>query len=376
MQRYGGISRYFCELMNQLSIDVDLNISLGLQFSNNENLLAQASLNKYWSNNMYDNSHLLTALNVPNRSYNNSIILKIINQHESTRILKKQNYDIFHPTYYNPYFLKHLKNKPFILTIHDMIHELYPDSFSFFDRTKTWKSQLIKRADQIIAISESTKKDIIKLYDIDPNLIHVVYHGNPLEETIKCVDEHNEIDTSMINRRYILFVGNREGYKNFPFLCASISQLINKEKNLFLYCAGGQAFTPMEISLFEEHNIKSKVCHIKPNDCILKQLYKNAEAFIFPSLYEGFGLPILEAFSCGCPTILSNTSSFPEIGGNAAIYFDPKDQSSLSYAIDAVLFDTEYRDILITKGFDRVKDFSWSESAKKTKKIYESILYL
>lgn len=375
MQRYGGISRYFCELMNELSLDADLNISLGLRFSNNENLLAQESLNKYWSNNMYEDSHFLNFINKWNCLCKNSIYLRLINLHESTHILKKQNYDIFHPTYYNPYFLKHLKNTPFVLTVHDMIHELYPDYFSYFDRSKKWKRQLIQRADKIIAISESTKQDIIKLYDIDSNLIHVVYHGNPLEKTVKCVDGNNEIDPSIISKRYILFVGNREGYKNFRLFCASISQLLNKEKNLFLYCAGGQTFTPSEKKLFEELNIKSKVYHIRPNDCILKQLYKNAEAFVFPSLYEGFGLPILEAFSCGCPTILNNTSSFPEIGGDAAIYFDTNDQSSLSHAIEAILYDIEFRDKLIMKGLERAKDFSWSKSAKQTKKVYESILY-
>jgi glycosyltransferase involved in cell wall biosynthesis len=107
----------------------------------------------------------------------------------------------------------------------------------------------------------------------------------------------------------------------------------------------------------------------------LKNLYKNAQAFVFPSLYEGFGLPVLEAFSCGCPAILSNASSLPEIGDDGAIYFNPYDNESITNAIEKVLFDEKFRYNLIQKGFDRLKFFSWDKTAISTKKVYDSLLH-
>ncbi len=122
-------------------------------------------------------------------------------------------------------------------------------------------------------------------------------------------------------------------------------------------------------------NILHKVHHIKVDDNSLKNLYRNAEAFVFPSLYEGFGLPVLEAFSCGCPAILSNASSLPEIGGDGAIYFDPYDKESITNSIEKVLHDEEFRDNLIQKGYERQKFFSWKKTAASTKKVYESLLH-
>jgi len=124
----------------------------------------------------------------------------------------------------------------------------------------------------------------------------------------------------------------------------------------------------------EKLNVLHKVHHIKINDISMKILYKNAQAFVFPSLYEGFGLPILEAFSCGCPAILSNSSSLPEVGGDAAIYFDPVDEESLIYAVETVLFNEKYRQELIRKGYERLKQFSWEKGAVATKNVYYSLV--
>ena len=122
-------------------------------------------------------------------------------------------------------------------------------------------------------------------------------------------------------------------------------------------------------------NILHKVHHVKINDTILKNLYKNAQAFIFPSLYEGFGLPVLEAFSCGCPVILNNSSSLPEIGGDGAIYFEPGDRESIICAVETVLFNEKFREDLIKKGYERLKFFSWEKTADSTKKVYNNLLY-
>ena len=110
------------------------------------------------------------------------------------------------------------------------------------------------------------------------------------------------------------------------------------------------------------------------NDDLLNILYRNATAFVFPSIYEGFGIPILEAFGCGCPVILSNSSSFPEIAANAALYFDPKNKMSIKDTVAKALFDKKLCAELIEKGFNRVKSFSWEKAAKETIKVYKQIL--
>lgn len=374
-QNYGGISRYFCELMDQFSKDPDIEQTLALHYSHNENLCNCHSLYQYWSSRskflcdtqIFPVIRKVTHVDVLNRLR--------INQRESVRLLREQDFDVFHPTYYDPYFLQYLQQKPFILTVYDMIHELYPDYFSPNDPTKIRKKELIERAEAIIAISESTKNDIIKFTNVDSDRISVVYLGNPFEYLDQSHQVKNNFEHPILEKPYILFVGNRNGYKNFIFFIKSVAKLLKKDENLRIYCAGGGPFTPHELKILAELNIFSKVRFVKTNDLIMKHLYENAQAFIFPSLYEGFGLPILEAFSCGCPALLSNSSSLSEVGADAACYFDPNDPESLIQSIETVLSDDHYREKLIRKGFERLKLFSWENTAHGTKKVYDNLLY-
>ncbi|HBZ35110.1 MAG TPA: glycosyltransferase family 1 protein [Rikenellaceae bacterium] len=394
LQNYGGISRYFCELMGRLSQDPDIELTLALCKSRNENLRNLHLTNRARQNN---NIPLCDAQESPTiqkimhlglpvarkiARIGFPIIRKVApidvlnnlrsNQRESVRFLKKQEFDLFHPTYYDPYFTKYLMNKPYVLTVHDMIHELYPDFFSPYDRTKEGKKQLIESANSIIAVSENTKKDIIKLFDVDPDLIHVVYHGNPFESEIKSPID-SSVNSSFLKKPYLLYVGNRKGYKNFIFFIKTMAKLLKKYENLHIYCAGGGPFDLNEMKMLRKLDLSSKVHYIKTNNYIMKQLYANAQAFVFPSLYEGFGLPILEAFSCGCPAILSNSSSLPEIGADAACYFDPNDPESLARRVEEVLSDNNYRNQCIIKGFERLKFFSWEKTAQETKTVYGNL---
>jgi glycosyltransferase involved in cell wall biosynthesis len=170
-------------------------------------------------------------------------------------------------------------------------------------------------------------------------------------------------------------VGGRSAYKNFNFFIESVAGILLKNEDLQVVCAGSLPFTDKEKKFLKNLNILHKVHHIRINDKILKNLYKNAQAFIFPSLYEGFGLPVLEAFSCGCPVILNNSSSLPEIGGDGAIYFEPDNRESIICAVETVLFNEKYREDLIKKGFERLKFFSWEKTANSTKKVYNNLLH-
>ena len=373
-QRYGGISRYFCELMDQFSQNLDSEQTLALRYSHNENLCNRHSLYQHWSSRseflcrtqVFPTIQKIAHIDVLGRLH--------INRRESIRLLKKQNFNVFHPTYYDPYFLQHLQQKPFVLTVYDMIHELYPDYFPK-DPTKTRKKKLIEQAEVIIAISENTKSDIIKFTDIEPDKISVVYLGNPFEYLDQSHSINNNFGHPVPDDPYILFVGNRTGYKNFIFFIKSVANLLRRDGSLHVCCAGGGPFTQSELEILNELGILSKVRYVKTDDRIMKHLYENARAFIFPSLYEGFGLPVLEAFSCGCPALLSNSSSLLEVGADAAGYFDPDDPETLTQSIEAVLSDDRYREKLIWNGFERLKLFSWKNTAQGTKKVYDSLSY-
>jgi len=377
-QNYGGVSRYFCELMNQFSTDLDISFILPLRFVQNDNLSLFPQLNKYWSgryNRLYNNNFVSSVQKkIRFNALNFGLNYVINNQGESVRLLKKQDFDVFHPTYYEPYFLKYLQKKPYVLTVYDMIHELFPEYFKSTDQTRVWKKQLIENAGVVIAISENTRQDIIKFTDVDPGRVQVIYLGNPFEHISSPEQVTPCPDSPVFGKPYLLFVGGRPAYKNFNFFIESVTEMLGKNEGLQVVCAGSLPFTHEEKKLFKKLNILDKVHHVKINDIILKNLYKNARAFIFPSLYEGFGLPVLEAFSCGCPAVISNSSSLPEIGSDGAFYFDPGDRESIISALETVLSNEKYREDLIKKGYRRLKDFSWELTAHKTKKMYESLM--
>ncbi len=378
-QNYGGVSRYFCELMNQFSHDPKISFILSLRYVQNDNLEQFPQLNQYWSNryNFLYNSRLisLTQKKIRFNALNFGLNYIINNQGESVRLLQKQDFDIFHPTYYEPYFLKYLQKKPYVLTVYDMIHELFPKYFKASDQTKVWKKQLIENAGAIIAISENTKQDIIKFTDVEPSRVRVIHLGNPFEHLNETPQIPASQETPVFKKSYLLFVGGRPAYKNFNFFIESMAELLRKNEELHVVCAGSLPFTNEEKQYFKNMNILQKVHHVKVNDKILKNLYTNARAFVFPSLYEGFGLPVLEAFSCGCPVILNNLSSLPEVGGEGAIYFEPGDRESIICAVETVLFNEKYREDLIKKGSERLKLFSWNKTAISTKKVYDSLLH-
>jgi len=169
-----------------------------------------------------------------------------------------------------------------------------------------------------------------------------------------------------------LFTGDRIYYKNFELFISAVSRILI-DHNLKLICTG-KIFTKNEIKLFEENKISNRVIHNFVSDDMLFSLYENAIAFIFPSIYEGFGIPVLEAFAAGCPAILSNTSSLPEVGGDAALYFDPNSIDEMYNVIENLIDNKILRDELIKKGKERLNMFNWKNAALQTANVYRNIL--
>jgi len=380
LQKYGGISRYFSELMARFSKDPATDYSLALRFSFNEHILGLPQPDAHWSRKSsiclhpHARSLVKTAVQYEHIRYVLTNALLYVNQKESERLLKKQDFDLFHPTYYDPFFLKYLQKKPYVITVYDMIHEIFPENFPSGDPISSWKKQVLEHADGIIAISESTKADIIHFFHIDPDRIHVIYLGNSFEETTNTEQFKDLSDHPVPRKPFILFVGTRSGYKNFDFFIHAVSPVLQKNSELQVCCAGGGPFTPRENGILKSLQIPGRVYYVQPDDLLMKKLYSNARAFIFPSCYEGFGLPILEAFSCGCPALLSNASSLPEIGGDAALYFNPSDPESFTSTLEHLLMDDTLRMQLTSRGYQRLKQFSWEKTARATREVYEKLV--
>ena len=184
--------------------------------------------------------------------------------------------------------------------------------------------------------------------------------------------EKSVIDS--IPKKYVLFIGSRNIYKNFYFFVEAVATLLKKDKELYLICVGGGPFSGDEQAYFKHFGLENKIIHFVVNDDTLTEVYKRAIALVYPSLYEGFGIPILEAFSCGCPVILSDKSSLPEIAGDAAIYFNPKDIKSMGDAIGNTLYNQELLEKLRQKGYNQLKKYTWEDCANKTISLYESLL--
>jgi glycosyltransferase involved in cell wall biosynthesis len=227
------------------------------------------------------------------------------------------------------------------------------------------KKKLAQKASHIISVSENTKKDIVSFWGIEEEKITVIYHGVNAVENCDC----SYID---VPKDYVLFIGARDGYKNFLFFIHSIAGIMI-ENNINLICTG-KPFGNEEIELFKDLNIYSRVFHRFANDSEMAYLYKNAIAFIFPSMNEGFGIPILEAYANDCPVLLSNTSCFTEIAGNAALYFDPKSRSEIQNKINELINSNSLRNELIIKGRTRVNSFSWENAAVETAEVYSHYL--
>jgi len=249
-----------------------------------------------------------------------------------------------------------------------MIHERFEEVRKADPKTSERKKLLAGRASRIIAISENTRDDLVRFFGIDPGKIDVIHIGtSPRKDTAASLG-------MVPPPEYLLYVGARTNYKNFRRFLGSVAPILHEDERLHVVCAGGGKFTAHEIRFFEQLAISGRMRQYSTPDSILWHLYENARAFVFPSLYEGFGIPVLEAFACGCPIAVSNVSSLPEIAGAAACYFDPMDEASIRSAVVQVAYDDHLREKLVQKGRERLLDFSWDRIALKTKNTYESVL--
>ena len=343
-QKYGGASRYFFELMNGSDGLFDYDVT-GL-----------------YSENIYSKSlNLHKDFPFRLKFRGKQRIINLINKNNSIKKMNAGNYDIIHSTLYEPYIIKKRKS-PLIITVHDMIHEMFPEYFSINNTYSNYKKTMILKADKINVNSKTTKDDILRFFPQTEEKITVIYHAYSTRI----------LDSDVGKENYILFTGQRGGYKNFINFVKAVSSLLCKY-DLKLLCTGNP-FDKAELDLLKEQGIENRVfCKFAAEEEI-EEIYSKAIAFVFPSLYEGFGIPILEAFSSGCPVIASNTGSLPEIGSNAAMYFDPYSIDNMRSVIENVLTSPTLQKEMVQKGQEQARQFSWDRCVNETAKVYKSLL--
>lgn len=268
-----------------------------------------------------------------------------------------------------------LAGHPFIVTVHDLERICFPhDKDGLRERIGLRLDVMaIKRAKHIIAVSQNTKRDLVKLLGIDEAKVTVVYNG--VEHDI-----FKPNGSKPAPFPYILYVGSERPRKNLRRLLEAFSGLkksgeFNDLKLVKVGTPGRSgAFRKSLLHTIAELGLDGQVVfteHVSDHE--LADLYGAAKALVYPSLYEGFGLPVLEGMACGCPVVASNTSSLPEVAGNAALLVDPCDVDALREAIARVLQDEQLRRRLTAEGLERSKQFSWASSASQTLAVYQEI---
>lgn len=341
MQFVGGISRYIFEL-----------------FSRNKN----AKIPLLYSENLYLNKHKKTA-----HFRGKTRIISLLNE-MSEKLLSKNTFDIYHISYY-----KKSPNIPsdavFIVSVYDMIHEIYAKSYFKNDnKTSALKRQNCLQCDGIIAISQTTKNDLIRFFGIDEHKIRVIYLGHSLQKPpILRKNSQN------LPKNYILFVGSRGAYKNFTNFACAFVEILHIHPQIKALCVG-EKFSDDECKFLETLKIKNAFIALQAKENELYEIYAQAKCFVFPSFYEGFGIPILESFFAGCPAVLSDIAVFREIASDAAMYFNPHDKTSIAQTILQIMRDTSLAQEKVALGKERLKHFSWDETYRQTMKFYNEVI--
>jgi glycosyltransferase involved in cell wall biosynthesis len=363
-QKYGGISRLFREILPRMcKLDDDLEIILFIEGNVSQNVPIH---DRITLRNVPFVQRGHTPLNNFLREYAYPIYQLARKSWDITRstMIGRGRNSIWHSTYYTyPRYWKGTQ----ILTVYDLAHELFPDLYDtpLDDITRLQKRECINRADTIICISETTKRDLIKYYNIHENLF-VIQIG--CSEVFKYQPLSLKKILPIKNRSFFLFVGNRSHYKNFEFLINAYSQW-NLRKDITLVTVGNP-FTEAELKMIDTKGINEHVIlYSNLSDEELCNLYNQAIALVYPTMYEGFGIPLLEAMACGCPIIASKIASTQEVARDFPIYFELGKRESLITSFNAAIRlheNPEFKE----KGFAISKQYSWDHTARQTLDVY------
>lgn len=354
LQNVGGISRYFVELGQRLPLlfpDIETGV------------LAPLHINEYLGRS----SITKLGKKIPPFSGKHHV-LPPLNWFVSALILKKNRPDLLHETYYSSRPLPF--NGPRILTVFDMIHERFPDQFQGYDRQiAAIKAKAVARADHLIAISRSTRDDLMHYLHVPEDKISVI----PLASSF-ARDFSGKHTPLFREKPYILYVGLRDGVKNFKTLVSAFANSALLRSEYDLLCVGGGSFTAKEMYFHAKNGVQQSVKHQHVDDVMLTRLYSGATLFVYPSLYEGFGIPLLEAMQCGCPVACSDCSSMPEIAGEAAVFFNPRDAEEMGTVLEETVQSATTLAELRERGWRRAQFYTWDKCVTRTAAVYGDML--
>lgn len=278
--------------------------------------------------------------------------------------------DVIHPTYYFRLTGEKMSHRrcPLVITVHDMIHEIFSDTMDPHGAVAREKKEAILGSDAVLCVSESTKRDLLNRIEVPEERITVTHLASEIDISISYGTE------AVPDQPYFLYVGSRWPYKNFDGLCRALAIVAKTEQNIKL-CVVGSPFNSKELKLIGEFGLLKVIENYgEVTDSWLAKLYRCSVAFVYPSLYEGFGIPPLEAMACETAVIAANCSSIPEVVGNAAVLFEPSEPDSLTEALFFVLNHPAKRSQFISKGYERTKNFNWEKTAMQTVHVYRSLL--
>lgn len=352
-QRYGGISRYFFEVGKYLAEKQDVGVSVLAPFFVNQYL-------RHPSKMEIRGSYLSR---LPARAFP---LVDGANAVFSNACLAFLRPDILHESYYSDSGLRAGKAARFT-TVYDMIHEKFPQFYPG-DHTARMKAKSVARADHIFCISQKTQDDLIEILGVEREKTSVVHLGcdfsNRIEEAARDPGEPP----------YILFVGPRGAHKNFLVLLSAFAASDRIRKDFNLVCFGSTPFSSKEQEAFKRLGLApGKVKHVVGDDSLLPSYYAHARAFVYPSLYEGFGFPPLEAMSLGCVTVAAAAGSMPEILGDSVAYFNPCDPDELKHVLEGAVYDEGWRRAITPLGSAKANSYPWESTAEKTLKQYNSL---
>lgn len=354
-QAYGGVSRYFSCLAEAF-----------LTGGHEVHVFAPLHQNRYLER-LPPGS--VSGLRLPKCPPRSEVILRPLNVSLARSAIDRWHPELVHETYYTRR-RTHSGHCPTVLTVYDMTHELFADTFNPRDPTRANKAAAIMRADHIICISENTRRDLLAHYDLPVESTSVIHLGyDPLLPS--------RGDNAVINQSvpYILYVARRDFYKNFHGLLRAYAASRRLMSDFRIVAFGGGPLRRVELELMDELGIdRSRVVQLGGDDGDLAQAYEKASVFAYPSLYEGFGLPPLEAMSRGCPVVSSNSSSMPEVLGDAARFCDPEQPDSIREGLEEVLYSSELAAELVIRGKQRSETFTWRRCADRTLAVYRELL--
>lgn len=354
LQQFGGISRYFCELASRVNRTTEFDAKV----------VAPVHFNDYLSHCQVPTVGMHLPMSLPRTGRLYRAACRVL----SPVLMLASRPSVVHRTYYSRTFAP--ASAATVVTVFDMIHEIFPEHFPVGDATSRNKRASVLSADLVLCISESTAADVVRIFNVPREKIRVTYLGFS-----DSFSDHNSQSDRPHTRPYLLYVGHRAGYKNFQAALQAYANSRRLREAFDFVVFGGFAIDAKERGLFKSLGLRGDaVRRLTGSDQALSSAYRHAHAFVYPSTYEGFGIPPLEAMASGCPVACSNASSIPEIVGAAAELFDPAAPDSIQQALERICFDDTRRAALVESGHQRITKFSWDRCAAETVNAYRELL--